>query len=94
MAIAVGKVNAKWGNKLANISSVRQAVLVDMTFNMGSTNKFPKMEAAINKQDWDTAANEIMDSEYAGDVGDRAKRNACIMRDGTKYTKESQNWDD
>lgn len=34
-----------------------------------------------------------MDSRYAHQVGDRAKRNACILRDGKPYTLATQNWD-
>lgn len=70
----------------------RLAVLVDMNYNLGSTNKFKKMEAAIIAKDWETAAEELMDSKYAEQVGDRACRNACIMRDGKKYTKDTQDW--
>jgi hypothetical protein len=35
-----------------------------------------------------------MDSRYAFQVGRRAKRNACIMRDDKEYTNENQKWDE
>jgi lysozyme len=68
------------------MNAERTAVLIDMTFNLGSV-RWPKLTAAIKKKDWANAAKEIMDSKYANDVGERARRNACIMRDGTMYTK-------
>jgi lysozyme len=54
----------------------RQAALINMAFNMGihSLLHFPRMLGAMSREDWPTAANEILSSKYASDVGDRAKR--------------------
>jgi lysozyme len=62
----------------------RQAVLVDMCFNMGINNllHFVKMLAAIEKRDFDAAANEMIDSRWASQVKHRATELASIMRNG------------
>lgn len=63
----------------------RQAVLIDMAFNMGMSGirKFKMMWAAISLENWQGAAIQILDSKYAReDVPERAARNAEIMRTG------------
>ena len=52
-----------------------------MAYNMGSV-RWPKFTEAVKKGDFDKAAEEIMDSKYAKQVGNRAKRNAKIMKTG------------
>ena len=42
----------------------RKAVLIDMTYNLGSL-KWVKFTAAIKNKDWNKAAVEIIDSKYA-----------------------------
>jgi lysozyme len=61
---------------VAGLDGVRQAVLINMCFNVGLPKllTFVKMLAAMQAGDWQTAANEILNSKYANDVGDRAKR--------------------
>jgi len=51
-------------------------VLANMCFNLGITRllKFQKFLTAIEKQDWNTAAVEMMDSRWATQVGPRAIR--------------------
>jgi len=51
-------------------------VLANMCFNLGITRllKFQKFLTAIEKQDWNTAAVEMMDSRWATQVGPRATR--------------------
>lgn len=60
-----------WYQKL---DPVRQSVLLDMAYNMGIGGllHFPHMLAAIAKGDWQTAHDEMLDSQYARDVGQRA----------------------
>lgn len=60
-----------WGDTLNDLSSERQAVLIDMTFNLGSV-RWPKLTNAINEKEYDQAAEEILDSKYATQVGKRA----------------------
>ena len=60
-----------------------QVVLTDMIFNLGKTSflGFRKMINAVRNNDYDLAAIEILDSEYAKkDVPNRARRNAVLMQ--------------
>ena len=49
---------------------------MNMAFNMGvgGVAGFKKMLAALQAQEWDTAARELLDSKYATQVGERATR--------------------
>ncbi len=51
-------------------------VLIDMCFNMGSprVSKFKKMFAALEVQDYQTASKEMLDSKWANQVPNRARR--------------------
>jgi lysozyme len=64
------------------LSSVRQAVILSMIFNLGSINAFVKMRAAINVKDWHRAAAEMLDSRWATQVGRRAQDLATMMETG------------
>lgn len=66
------------------LDSVRQDVLVDMIFNMGLTRVqgFHKMLAALQAGDWDKAANEMLDSRWSQQVGNRALELAKMIRTG------------
>jgi lysozyme len=61
-----------------------QEVLVNMSFNMGrsSLSKFKKMRAAVASEDFGRAADEMLDSRWAGQVGGRAVELAGQMRRG------------
>ena len=65
-----------------DLSQERQYVIIDMVFNLGIGGflKFKKMLAAIEKEDWQTAAAEMVNSKWAADVGQRAAELATIMR--------------
>jgi len=56
-------------------------VLIDMCFNMGSprVSKFKKMFAALETQDYQTASKEMLDSKWANQVPNRARRLSEIM---------------
>jgi lysozyme len=60
----------------------RQAVLVNMAFNLGGVRLmgFTKMLAALEQHDYATAADEMLDSKWAKQVGERATRLAARMR--------------
>jgi GH24 family phage-related lysozyme (muramidase) len=74
------------------LSPERQTALTDMSFNMGASggrglDGFDDMwgntreaQRTGNQADWDAAGDEIMDSPYATQVGQRSNRNAEIMR--------------
>lgn len=66
------------------LSAVRRAVLVDMAYNLGRADLlgFEKMRAAIARGDFHAAADEMLDSRWAGQVGRRAHELAQMMRDG------------
>lgn len=57
-------------------------VLVDLAFQMGGRGlaAFHRMLAAIGRGDWDTAANELLDSDEARQTPVRAKSDAAILR--------------
>lgn len=64
------------------LDASRQAVMINMAFNLGQTrlSNFKNMLSAIHAGDYSTAANEMLDSRWATQVGDRATRLADIMR--------------
>jgi GH24 family phage-related lysozyme (muramidase) len=68
------------------LDEVRQHVLIDMVFNMGSITGFRRMLEAIAQQDWERAAAELLDSHYAQQVPNRARGNAMRMRSGMMET--------
>ena len=69
---------------VADLDAVRQRVLVDMGFNLGLPIllKFQNMWAAIEDEDWIDAAEQMLDSRWAKQVGRRAARLADAMRSG------------
>ncbi len=66
------------------LSEIRKAAMIDMCFNLGLTRfrKFKKMIEAINNTDYNLAADEMLDSKWARQVGNRAKELAGMMRAG------------
>ena len=69
---------------LDSYSPARQEALVNMVFNMGAPKlgKFAKMRAAIDADDWATAADEAMDSVWYVQVGARGERIVHALRHG------------
>ena len=65
--------NMEWWRGL---NDTRQRVMANMCFNLGypRLSKFKKFLAAVQEEDWETAAVEMMDSKWATQVGDRAVR--------------------
>ena len=59
-----------------------QEILVNMMFNMGRPrlSAFKNMKKAIDKRDWSTAADEMMDSKWFDQVPNRAKRLVARIR--------------
>lgn len=68
------------------LDEVRREALVNLTFNMGMQRLagFRNMLAAIQAADYDTAAEELMNSAYAKQVGARAQRLANQLRTGVR----------
>lgn len=66
------------------VGCVRKIVLLDMVYNLGIHRllTFKKMIAALDRGDYELAADEMLDSRYARQVKGRARRNAFMMRTG------------
>lgn len=67
-----------------NHNDARQNVLLELLFNIGAPRLagFKKMWAALQAKDYAQAANELLDSKWAGQVGNRAVTLAERMREG------------
>lgn len=68
----------------SGLNEARRDCLVNMNFNMGISRllQFKKMLSAIAIKDWHTAADEMLNSRWHQQVGDRAKELSEIMRNG------------
>lgn len=66
------------------LDPARQLVIADMAFNLGvpRLRGFAKMWLAIERGDYNAAAEEMLDSKWARQVGQRAQRLAETMRTG------------
>ena len=66
------------------LNAVRQMVLVDMSFNMGVPRlmKFKNMWLAIEKVNYPLACEEMIDSRWASQVGNRAMKLSLAMKNG------------
>lgn len=68
-----------------NLSDCRLFVLTDMMFNLGylRLSKFKKLLQALKNQDYVAASNEMKDSNWYKQVGDRAKKLCSMMKNNT-----------
>ena len=68
------------------LDDARARALANMAFCLGvaGLQRFSMMLAALHAGDWNTAAAEALDSRWAQQVGDRAKRIAEIFRTGAE----------
>ena len=66
------------------LSKMRQAVIVNMLFNMGIArfSGFRKMLKALEQGNYVLAAKEMLDSKWAQQTGNRAHELALLMEDG------------
>ena len=66
------------------LDDIRKSAILDMTFNLGIEGvlKFEGMISAIMQHDYTLAATQMEDSEWAKQVGKRAKELALIMESG------------
>lgn len=67
-----------------SLDPIRQAALVNVAYNLGAQGLvgFTRMIAALRVSDYHTAAAELLDSDYAEQVGARARRNAAQLETG------------
>jgi lysozyme len=70
-----------WAERL---DPARLAVLVNMALNLGpgGLGTFRRALAALQRADYARAADELLDSQWAAQVGDRARRLAAQLRTG------------
>jgi len=70
-------------NEVVRLSSRRNA-LIDMRFQLGAGGfrAFTKMIEAIRQRDWDTAADEALNSLWAQQTPERAQEIAKMLREG------------
>ena len=68
----------------SKLNQARTEVCIMMIFNLGLNGflKFKKMIKAIEEQNFGKAADEMLDSKWANQVGNRANELAEIMRKG------------
>ena len=61
-------------------------VLLDMAFNLGRTklNDFEEMKKALLERDYNRAADEMIDSDWYRQVGNRSKKLVDMMRSAAK----------
>lgn len=67
-----------WWN---NLTDVRQAALIDMRFNLGPSRfrSFKQMLRALDMGDYTEAAHQVLNSNYAKQVGRRAEHIAAAL---------------
>jgi lysozyme len=72
----------RWG--FNDINTVRRGIIINMLFNMGMARvtKFQRMLTALQMGKYDKAADEMLDSRWAKQVGKRADELADLMRKG------------
>jgi lysozyme len=77
---AVAALVFRWGL----LNDVRKNALSNLCYQVGASGfaKFKKMLAAINRDDFETAADEMLDSDWARRYVTRATRLAQEMRTG------------
>lgn len=66
------------------LDDVRQCVVIDMAFNLGRSrlSKFKKMLAAVRAGNYNTAADEMVNTLWYSQIGNRAARLEHMMRTG------------
>lgn len=69
---------------VASLDETRRGALLNLCFNLGIMGLlgFKHMLAALQNGDWETAAQHLLDSKYAGQVKARATRLAEQIRTG------------
>jgi lysozyme len=64
-----------------NLSETRKIVLINMYFNLGNRLfKFSNMLSAIQEQNYEEAAKQMLDSKWAKQVKGRANELASMMK--------------
>ena len=76
----------KFDPNLAQRPEAARMAIVDMAFNLGLTrlNKFKKMKAGLMNNDYQTAADEMVDSKWYEQVKSRGPRMVNVMRSASR----------
>lgn len=81
-------IREHWGRLAAlcpwidRLDEVRQYVLLDMTFNLGSLGGWPIFRQQVESGRYDAAADNMMATKWARQVKSRATRLSKMMRTG------------
>jgi lysozyme len=69
------------------LGPVRRKVLIDMAFNLGMAGLmgFKQMIEALKRADYERAADEMVNSRWYRQVGERGRRLERMMRTGEDY---------
>ena len=78
------KEEAKKYSWYEGLNDTRAAVVIDMIYNLGAQgfSEFKATHRAIEAEDWEGAANHMLDSQWARQTGRRAREDAEQMRTG------------
>lgn len=88
--INAAKIAQKCVNNYLALGDVRQRVLLQLCFNLGNKiYEFKNMLADIEELEWSHAADELQNSEWYIEVGERGVETVFAMRMGY-YLFESQ----
>jgi lysozyme len=70
--------------RFEQFSEARQNALIDFVYNIGAKGamQFKKMRAAVEAEEWDTAADELQDSMWFNQVGIRGPELVKMIRGG------------
>ncbi|MDK9356736.1 glycoside hydrolase family protein [Lelliottia wanjuensis] len=76
--------NADIAKAMAHCNQPRQDILTSMAYQMGvgGLAGFHNMLSAIDAENWSAAASQMLDSSWAKQTPDRAKRHAAVMTSG------------
>jgi len=82
MALAQRDAKAYLGAQIYDaLDKERQGVFNDLSYNMGlpTLSKFVQLKTATQGNNWTKAAQALLNSNYARQVPNRARRNAAIL---------------
>lgn len=80
--LAAARIRATSLPGFAALNEVRQAVLVSMCFQLGTLATWPNFKAAVARGEFDSAAEQGLDSLWAKQTPLRAKRQMQMLRTG------------
>ena len=89
--ISACKLSFPW---FESLSQARQAVVVDMVFNLGviGFQAFKRTIAYIEAGQYRAASREMLRSRWADQVGDRAVRLSIMLRDDLSFDEVRRTW--